>query len=114
MIKLLTIGYNGEELPETAGAFLVASHTPGIPIGMTDYEYYLKCKEMASDAVVILVKNKPNNFTEDEVMMLDTAYSNKTPIFYVGTTGVESLLQFMFTNWFSTTEDALDHIQAFY
>ena len=114
MIKLLTIGFDGEELPDTSGGFVVAGHTPGIPSGMTDYEYYLKCKEMASDATVILIKNKTINFTEDEVMILDTAYSNKTPIFYIGTTGTESFLQFMFTNWFSTTEDALDHIQVFY
>lgn len=114
MNKLLLLGFGQESLPESSSDFIIASHTPGIPKGMSDREYYLKCTEMASEAKVVLVKSKDNYFSEDEVIILGTAYSNQTPIFYVGNTGTDSILQFMFANWFSSTAEAIDHIQVFY
>lgn len=114
MIKLLTVGFYQEDIPTSTNDMILAQHSPGIPTGMSPVEYYMKCKEMATDATAIIVKSNNSNFSEDEVIVLDTAYSNKTPIFYVGVSGTESILQFMFTNWFSTVEDVIDHIQVFY
>lgn len=114
MIKVLTIGFEKSDFPPITGYMVLAHHTPGPALGMSAQEYYLKCKSMAKDATVLIVKIPGRNFSEDEVILIDTAYTIGTPIFCVGTTGMDGILQSTITNWFTAIEDALDHIQAYY
>lgn len=114
MIKILTIGIDKSEFPVLTNDFVIAQHSPGPAKGMSYYEYYIKCKKMAKEADILVVKNPSRNFTEDEVILIDTAYTNKTPVFGVGDTGIEGVLKLFITNWFMGMEEVFDHVQAYY
>ncbi|MGM7682834.1 hypothetical protein ACSVDA_11840 [Cytobacillus sp. Hm23] len=115
MINLLMLGGQEENIPYQSSNMVVVLHSPGIANGMSSYEYYIKCKNMA-DYTDILILQSDNNrvFSNDEVILIDTVYTMKKPIFCVGNTSICDVLSFAITNWFRDFEALFMHIQKNY
>ncbi|MEC0276910.1 hypothetical protein [Peribacillus frigoritolerans] len=113
MLKIIALGFEQGEIQPNEN-YIFAIHKPGVTEGMTNKEYYKKCRSFAEDADVILLKNKQENLAEDEVVILYSAYSNSTPIFGVGTPISSPLVGAVYSNAFLTVDDVIDHLNVHY
>lgn len=113
MLKVVALGFEQGEISENEN-YVFAVHQSGVTEGMSTREYYMNCRSFAEDADVILIKNSTKNLSEDEVVILYSAYSKSTPIFGVGLPIGSPLVQAVYTNMFGNIDQVIDHMNVHY
>lgn len=113
MISAVAIGFNLDELMKYP-TIAWAHHDPSTAIGLSNREYMLMIKRAVEQADVVVVKVGEENLLPDEVVILHTAYTNKTPIIATSLRALSPLLEEMISQRLPGLDMIVDHITANY
>ncbi|MEK5060880.1 MULTISPECIES: hypothetical protein [unclassified Paenibacillus] len=113
MISAVAIGFSLESL-STYTDIAWAHHDPSTAIGMSNREYMLMVERAVVQSDVVVFDATNENLSVDEVVIIHTAYTNRTPIIAVGLRSLSPLLEEMVSQRLPGLDFVVDHLMANY
>ncbi|WMT39255.1 hypothetical protein RE628_17540 [Paenibacillus sp. D2_2] len=113
MISAVIMGFSLEAL-STYHSIAWAHHDPATATGMSNREYMLMVEQAIAQSDVVVFNATDDNLSIDEVVILHTAYINRTPIIAVGLRALSPLLEEMVSQRFPELDFVVEHLMASY